>query len=220
MYVPVRSARSNTRFLIYTIIKYQGRFKLKQLILLGFFIFPLVGLMYIYFMNAPDFWTGISYGISRLITGQMHPLYDYLKIFPEEVGYLGGKSFPNPGGIFPYEPVSITKLVHSITHPEMAAIGIVGSAPTFFWGEMYGNFGYFGIIIPPFFVGYWLYWLNILMFKLPMTPIVLSFFIWMILHYRTLAGTSLSKFIIDTDMFIMIFLLILFNAKEFRKTLQ
>ena len=207
-------------FLIYTIIKYQGRYKLKHLTIISFLGILLVGLMYIYFMNAPDFWSGISYGISRLFTGQMQSLHHYLTIFPEQLDFLGGLSFPNPRGIFPYEPVSITKLVYSIIFPEMIAKGIVGSSPTFFWGEMYGNFGYAGIIIPPFFVGYWIYWLNILMFKLPMTPIVLSFFIWMILHYRRLAGTSLTNFIIDTDMFIMIILLILFNAKEFRKTLQ
>ena len=97
--------------------------------------------------------------------------------------------------------------------------GIVGTSPSFFWGEMYANFGYAGIFVPPFFVGYLLYLLNIMIFRLMTSPIVISIFIWMILHYRTLAGTSLSSFIIDTDMIIMIFLLILLNAKGFKKTL-
>ena len=207
-------------FLIYTIIRYQGRYKLKHLAIISFFGFFLVGFMYIYFMNIEDFWTGITFGISRLFTGQMESLYHYLTIFPEEVEFLGGRSFPNPGGFFSYKPVSVTILVHSIIYPEMFIKGVVGSSPTFFWGEMYANFGYLGIIIPPFFVGYLLYWINILIFRLPMTPIFLSFFIWIIMHYRTLSGVSLSEFIIDTDMFVVVFLIILFNANELKKKLR
>jgi hypothetical protein len=54
---------------------------------------------------------------------------------------------------------------------------IIGSMPAFYWGEMYANFSYLRIVIPPFFIGYFLYWLNIIIFRLPMTPVVLSFFI-------------------------------------------
>jgi hypothetical protein len=81
--------------------------------------------------------------------------------------------------------------------------------PTFFWGDMYANFGYAGIIFPPFFIGFLLYGLNILLFRFPMTPIFLSVYIWIILHYKSLAVTSLGKFIIDIKMFIVIFFLIL-----------
>ena len=84
-------------------------------------------------------------------------------------------------GILPFDSISITKLVHSIIYPEMLNKGIVGSSPSFFWGEMYANFGYAGIFVPPFFVGYLLYLLNIMMFRLMTSPIVISIFIWMIL---------------------------------------
>ena len=75
---------------------------------------------------------------------------------------------------------------------------------------MYANFSYIGIFIPPFFIGYFLYWFNTIIFRLPMTPLVLSFYIWAIWHYQNLAGTSLSSFLIDTTMVIMILVLILF----------
>jgi hypothetical protein len=77
---------------------------------------------------------------------------------------------------------------------------------------MYVNFSFIGIIIPPFFIGYFLYWLNTIIFRLPMTPLVLSFFIGIILHYKNLAATLLSNFLIDTTMVIMILVLILFVA--------
>jgi hypothetical protein len=45
-----------------------------------------------------------------------------------------------------------------------------------------------------------------------MTPLVLNFYIWIILHYKNLAATLLSSFLIDTTMVIMILVLILFVA--------
>jgi hypothetical protein len=146
------------------------------------------------------------------LTGQMHALYHYLEIFPEQISFLWGRSFPNPGGFLPFEPFQLTKELSSIVNPGNELKGVVGSMPTIYWGEMYANFSYLGIIIPPFFIGYFLYWLNTIIFRLPMTPLVLSFFIWIILHYKNLAVTSLSSFLIDTTMVIMILVLILFVA--------
>jgi len=77
---------------------------------------------------------------------------------------------------------------------------------------MYVNFSFIGIIIPPFFNKYFLYWLNTIIFRPPMTPLVLNFYIWIILHYKNLAATLLSSFLIDTTMVIMILVLILFVA--------
>ena len=81
--------------------------------------------------------------------------------------------------------------------------------PTFFWGDIYANFGFAGVILLPFFIGFLLYGLNVFLFRFPMTPIFLSVYIWIILHYKSLAITSLGRFIIDIKMFIVIFFLIL-----------
>ena len=196
--------------LIYTIIKQQGRFHFKQLVKFGFFGSFIISLMYIYFMNVQTFWLGIESGFSRIFTGQMHALYHYLEIVPEQISFLWGRSFPNPGGLLPFEPFLLTQKLSRMV--SLQNTEIVGSMPTIYWGEMYANFSYLGIIIPPFFIGYFLYWLNIIIFRLPMTPLVLSFFIWIILHYKNLAATSLSGFILDITMAIMIFVLIFFIA--------
>ena len=55
-----------------------------------------------------------------------------------------------------------------------------------------------------FFIGFFIYGLNAVLIRFPMTPISLSIYIWIILHYRTLSGSSLSSFIIDVKMFIII----------------
>ena len=198
--------------LIYTILKTQGRFQFKQLVKFGFFGIFLTSLMYIYFMNAPSLLEGIKYAISRVFSGQMQALYHYLEIFPEQINFLWGRSFPNPKNLLPFEQFYLTQELSLMVFPQNKLTEVVGSMPTFYWGEMYANFSYLGIIIPPFFIGYFLYWLNTIIFRLPMNPLVLSFFIWIILHYSNLSGTSLSSFLIDITIVIMIFVLILFVA--------
>ena len=101
----------------------------------------LIGLMYVYFKGSSSIWVGIQSGISRITTGQMSGLYHYLDIIPDQVDYLLGRSLPNPRGIFPWEHYRLTVEVMNIVHKGLAEQGIVGSMPTFFWGEMYANFG-------------------------------------------------------------------------------
>ena len=196
-------------FLMYVLIRQNGQFKIKQIIGFGAFAFLFISFIYVIFMGSSDFFTGMTSAFSRIVTGQIHPLYHYLEIFPQRIDFLWGTSFPNPGALMPFDSFLLTKEVFALTFPEILDAGIGGSMPTFFWGEMYANFGYLGIIIPPIFVGFFLYGLNILLLKLPNTPIFLSFYIWIILHYGTLSGTSLSSFIIDVKMLIIILTLIL-----------
>ncbi|MDC1098498.1 O-antigen ligase [Candidatus Pelagibacter ubique] len=192
--------------LMYLIIKNDSRLKLKHLIGLGIFATLLLGLIYVYFMNAPNLIKGIEYTFSRLTTGQIQGLYHYFTIFPNQVDFLFGKSFPNPGGLMPFEPYALSKEVYNIIFSSKDNKGIVGSMPTFYWGEMYANFGYLGVILPPFFIGYLLYLLNFIILKLPMTPITLSFYVYLILHYDGLAITSLSKFLIDIKIVLVFFI--------------
>jgi hypothetical protein len=197
---------------IYTIIKFQGRLQFKQLVKFGFFGFFITGLMYIYFMSVTTFWLGVEAAISRIFFGQIQALYHYLETIPAQINFLWGQSFPNPGGLLPFKPFLLQKELSRMVYPQNELEGVVGSMPTIYWGEMYANFSYLGIIIPPFFIGYFLYWFNTIVFRLSMTPLVLSFFIWIIMHYGNLAITSLSSFLIDTKMVIVILVLILFIA--------
>ena len=89
--------------MIYTIIKHQGRFQFKQLVIIIFFGFFISGLMYVYFMNTQSLWKGIENSISRIFAGQIQALYHYLEFFPEQISFLWGRSFPNPGGLLPFE---------------------------------------------------------------------------------------------------------------------
>ena len=190
--------------LIYIIIRRGGHFPLRLTSLLALIGLLIIGLMFVYFKGSPSIWAGIQTGLSRVVNGQMTGLYHYLIIFPEQVDYLLFKSFPNPLGIFPWESYRLTVEVMNIVNPHLESMGIVGSMPTFFWGEMYANFGYLGILIPPFFVGYVVYAINIYIFRLPMSPLVLAFFISILDSIKDISGTGLSGYIINVRGFIIV----------------
>jgi oligosaccharide repeat unit polymerase len=195
--------------IVYLIVQRSGRLTWLALALCITAGVLIASAMYIYFMGSSNIWFGIASAFSRITTGGMADLYHYLTIFPEQVGYLLGRSFPNPQGIFPWEPYSLTTELNEIVNPHQEKLGLVGSMPTFFWGEMYANFGYLGIIVPPFFVGYVVYSINILVFRLPMSPLVLAIYVWVLMHIKDISITGLSGYIIDvTGLIILLFTLI------------
>ena len=199
-------------FMVYVIVKHGGRITLCAGALCATAGLVIAGVMYIYFMGCSNIGDGFASAFSRITTGAMADLYYYLNIFPDQVGYLLGRSFPNPLGIFPWEPYPLTTELNNIVYPHQEKLGIAGSMPTFFWGEMYANFGYLGIIVPPFFVGYVVYTINILIFRLPMSPFVLAIYVWSLMHIKNISITGLSSYIIDvTGLIMVIFTLIVMS---------
>ena len=141
-------------FLIYVLIRENGQFKIKKITYLVFFGFLLLGFIYLNFTSSQNLLIGIKNAASRILTGEIHPMYHYLEIFPQQMDFVMGRSFPNPAGLMPYDPISISKNVYELTFSDRETSGVVGSMPAYFVGEMYANFGYLGIIIPPFFIGF------------------------------------------------------------------
>ena len=99
--------------------------------------------------------------------------------------------------------------MNNIVNPDDEVRGVIGSMPTFFWGEMYANFGYLGILIPPFFIGYTVYAFNTLIFRLPMSPLMLAIFVSVIDYIKKISGTGLGDYILNIQgIIIVIFTLI------------
>ncbi|MBM7661615.1 oligosaccharide repeat unit polymerase [Bacillus mesophilus] len=156
---------------------------------------------------------------SRTFTGQISPAYFYIEMFPNYEDFLLGKSLPNIGGIFPYEPYRITVEVMNYMHPTLSEKGVVGSAPTVFWAEMYANFGFAGIVITSLVVGVLLYLLQFIIFKLSFNPITVAYVTFLILKFKDLALTGFGRFIFDIDiivltMFTAILLLLNMNLRQ------
>lgn len=161
-------------------------------------------IFYLNFMNAPDIVTALNEIVTRIFTGQISPAYFYIDWFPRHMEFLFGRSFPNPGGLLPFQPFPLTTMMSTIIFPEHFLKGVIGSAPTVFWAEMYANFGIVGVIFSSFLVGVWLVVISHFLSRYPLTPITIATISILAMHYRTLTGTSFSNYIFDVKLFIIV----------------
>jgi oligosaccharide repeat unit polymerase len=207
-------------FIIYTLIKKRGFYPWRPVLGFGTMIFTLLVFMYMRFMGSRNILSAILSIGSRVFTGQITPAYWYIEMFPQHQDFLWGRSFPNPGGILPFENYRLTVEVMQFKHPHLVDLNIVGSAPTVFWGELYANFGWLSLLFIPFIVGFLLYLMSELVNKLEDTPFKVGLIVFLALHYSDLAGTGLSGFIIDFYLicivFIFIFISLLSNKGKLR----
>ncbi len=161
------------------------------------FVFGLLILAFIYvsFEGSPTVADGITASLSRALTGSILPAYYYLEFFPGQHDFLYGRSFPNPGGIFPWETFRLTEEVMNWSNG--SDYGVVRSAPTIFWTELYANFGLFGAFFFPVFVGFILFMIQAFLMKLPDSPIRLGYYVWILIHFKNLSISPFSSFLFD-----------------------
>jgi oligosaccharide repeat unit polymerase len=158
--------------------------RIKKIVFLFSGIFTVLIFMYIIFMGMKDYQIIDILGaiLHRIFIGQVHPLY-WWQLYLEEHGSLGFSGMPNPGGIFPFHPVSSTVIIHQFAFPEVASKGIVGSMPTVFFAYWMLNFGYITAFFSMFFFGFILQFVEFLFSKvLRSSPsvFVISYYIVMI----------------------------------------
>jgi len=91
--------------------------------------------------------------VGRMFSGSITPAYFYFYLFPDNIPFLLGRSFPNPGGVFSRDQYNLTIEVMDFINPTNAEKGIIGTAPMAFWGESYANYGIPGIILFSVLVG-------------------------------------------------------------------
>jgi oligosaccharide repeat unit polymerase len=185
------------------------------IVLVGMGVLVLVDLV---FMGSQGLGSALSSVFSRIFSGGITPSYFYLQYFPEHQDYLLGRSFPNPGGILPFEPYLLTVEVASWVFPNLEDAGFVSTMPAVFWGELYANFGPLGVFCFPFFIGFLISLLVFFFNKLRTSPITIGMSVWMMLHYRTLASTGVSGFIFDMRLYVLLFIVltILATSNRFR----
>ena len=96
-----------TLFLLYSLLKNNGVISIRSLVLLFVMSVIILVPMYFYFMGRSDLLSALNSIVSRGFTGQLSGAYNYQWIFPQQVDYLSGRSFPNQKdycrlNIFPY----------------------------------------------------------------------------------------------------------------------
>jgi len=197
-------------FLVYCVVRRDSKIPIKQFIVLMLFMIGVLLVFYMFFMGSKDVTSALLSMFSRVFSGSITPSYFYIEFLPEHQDFLMGRSFPNPGGIFPYEPYDLTVEIMNYAFPQFAEQGIVGSSPTVFWGELYANFNILGVAILPFFIGIALYAISVFFGKFESTPFKIGLLGWLLLHYRTLSVTGISGFVVDITLFLMIIVSVIF----------
>jgi oligosaccharide repeat unit polymerase len=197
---------------IYYFVKKNGYFSFKiiskyLLIFLFFILF-----IYTFLLNFNNLESSLTTIFDRIFVGQLLPALNYIDYFPIKHQFLLGRSFPNPSGIFPFTPFPLTQTISS-QYSDLP-VGVIGSSPTIFWAELYANFGVYGILVFPFFVGFFLYALNYYILKLKPNAVFLGYYTWSIFHFSQLSGTSLSTYLFDIY-FIVITLIYFFMSFRF-----
>jgi hypothetical protein len=162
-------------------------------------LLALLSVMYVVFMGQDFTWKILLNPVQRAITGQIVPFYYYLDVFPQKLEFVYGRTFPNPGGFFPWEPYRYTVEIANIVHE--ARKGIVASAPTAFFGELWVNFGYWGLFFLPIYVGIIVYIIHFLFCNRPLGVIGVALMVWVAFHLKLLAASGISTFFLDIPLF-------------------
>jgi hypothetical protein len=191
-------------YIVYLLVRKDGYIPILGFVKISFLLLSILVIVYIFFQGSGNVGLALSSIFSRAFTGQIAPVYYYMEYFPKYHDFLWGASFPNPGHILPYTPYRLTVEIMNWKFPHLVKQGIVGSAPTVYWGELYANFGVLGIFFPPFFVGLYLYILHFLYNKIRPTEFTVGCFAWLIIHLKNLSATGLSSFIIDFYFFVVV----------------
>ena len=143
----------------------------------------------------------------RVLVGDLKSASYYLEIFPESEGYLYGRSAPNPGGLLPWDPVPVAKMISILEGRNSEEV--VGSSPGPFWAYMHADFGPFGLVAGLFigviiYVVFW--WTSIL----PRVPLNLALITSLAFEIASIAMSSAFKFFFPIPL--LVILLIWFIA--------
>lgn len=200
---------------IYLIMK-NKKYNIKFLLIFSTISVPFLYYFYSNFMNMKG--RGIieivSAIFSRTFSGQLTPSYYYLQIYPQVYGFLYGKSFPNPGGIFGFERVNLPVEVFQLKLSAFVSGDIVGSAPAPFWAESYSNFGWLGVIASSIYIGILFIVLETFFKKMQLDFITLPFYIMFALELKNIALGGISNFIFNINFLFLISLLLIFTLKR------
>lgn len=162
-------------------------------------------LLIVYFLTTgkSSFYFLLSEAASRIVTGQVGPLFLWYDYFSTNE-FLYGASLPNPGSVFPYESVNVA--ADLMEH----YFSIKGSIPVAFWGYIFADFGYVGVLLLPIFMLVYVFLILIMARKLLSRLELVSFYVYFGYKLVFLAFGSYALLFYDFTLpFILLFLFII-----------
>lgn len=189
-----------TAFFLGGLLWSRDRIQVRQAVVPALFTLTALVFMYWVFMGDQSLSLALRGAASRALTGQLQAGYHHVE-FADHLGQLlWGASFPNPRGILPFEPFNLTQELMFWVHGRSSLdfqYGITGSMPTFFWGELYINFGLAGMLFGSLLIGAALGIIDLILHPRRKTVLTISLYAWLSVHYKDLSATGISQYIYD-----------------------
>ncbi|MPW26970.1 O-antigen polysaccharide polymerase Wzy [Alkalibaculum sp. M08DMB] len=197
------------------LVYYNRKIDLKFLIKITILMLVVLFISYIVFMGSKIHIETVISPIRRGLTGQIIPFYHYIEIFPDLIPFQYGKTFPNPRSIFPFENFNYTVEIANIVNKQRE--GITSSVPTAFWGELWINFGWYGIFVIPIIFGAFVYVLHYIFNRnRERTTIEIALMVWVALELKNLAFTGFSGYLFPFDAFFIVTISLVFYLSSIR----
>lgn len=147
--------------------------------------------------------------IGRVFVGQLMPSYWYLQKFSNN--FLYGLSFPNYGGILPFDRYMITAEMAGKIFPNSK---ISMTLPTVFWAEAYANFGIFGVLFFSFLMGTLVSLFSCFSKLIKNSIVRICFVVWCSLHFKDFTGGGISELFYDIFLFGLVGVVVVFSIWE------
>ncbi len=187
------------------------RINKRLLFIFGLIVVGIIITMYVFFMGADisndELFVDTIGGILRRVFVGQGVGVPWSIVYVDRFGFLDGASMPNPAGILPFVYVRYSVELMEMVFPQLISLGIVGSMPTVFWGEMYVNFGTVITLISMVIWGSFLRSMDIYFQTHRANNKILNLvlYVFMITMFQRYVGTSMLGIFIDTDMWISVF---------------
>lgn len=179
------------------------------IIKIGVVLLLLLGAVFYLFVGFDNIIDAINAVLMRAFAGSISPGYYYLQYYPEYQEFLLGRTVPNPFGIFGYTVSNYIVEVFDFIDPSLSGMGIIGTAPIVFWGEVYANFGLLAIPFIAFIIGSILAVVAYFVSRLVLNPVTIGYSVWLISHFIILSVNGFSYYVYDVFFWVITFIVLM-----------
>ena len=204
-------------FLLMALYFEKHKINRKLMLAIGMLVIGAILTMYVFFMGADissnELLIITVEGILRRVFVAESVGVEWSIVYVDRFGFLGGATLPNPANILPFEHVRYSVELMEMVFPQLISMGITGSLPTVFWGEMYANFGAVIALISMLVVGAFLRTLDIYCQMSNMSNRMLNvvLYVFFIITLQRYTGTSIMGIFTDLDIWTAVGMIALFS---------
>jgi oligosaccharide repeat unit polymerase len=196
---------------IFLSVLINGHVKKSTLCFLLGLVLSLILFAYIFFMGASNFEAAWQVLWRRIFLGQSQGTFMAFEYFPKEHDFIGFSSFwklfPRDLGVDASERAF--RVIMVISNPEGVKAGTAGVVTSLFIQEAWANFGLYGVIIAPIYVGMFVQMIYLFFLNFKKTPVAIGVLAY--LSYKMPIISGFYHFVFDMALvFVFIFFILIY----------